>query len=385
MATKLNLLSFFLVIILMHVGNISSSFSPETSSSTTGIKGGYWPSWKADKVPPSAIPTGYFTHIFYAFATLNPETYSLNITPSDKQWMPVFTNTIHSKSPSVKTMLSIGGAAANLTVFSMMSAKKEHRTAFINSTIDVARKYGFDGLDLDWEFPGTPREMNKLVYLFRDWRNAATEESISSGKPALLITAAVYYTTTVTLNTNIPRVYPGYRIGEYVDFLNPMCYDYHGGWEPTLTGANALLYDKSSNVSTSYGISTWKSSGINPEQIAMGLAIYGRSWTLSDLANNGIGAPATSVGPGVQGVLGYNEILKFNAAFDATVVFDKTTVSTYSYSGTTWVGYDDVLTIILKVKFAKAQGLGGYFFWALDTDDNWSISRAASMAWDGEI
>ncbi|KAH6770314.1 Glycosyl hydrolase family protein with chitinase insertion domain-containing protein [Perilla frutescens var. hirtella] len=67
-----------------------------------------------------------------------------------------------------------------------------------------------------------------------------------------------------------------------------------------------------------------------------------------------------------------------------TVVFDATTVSTYSYVGTDWIGYDDTTSIEHKIKFAKAQGLGGYFFWALGDDSNWTLAKTASAAWDSD-
>ncbi|KAG6406241.1 hypothetical protein SASPL_133840 [Salvia splendens] len=47
----------------------------------------------------------------------------------------------------------------------------------------------------------------------------------------------------------------------------------------------------------------------------------------------------------------------------------------YSYAGTNWVGYDDATSIAAKVKFAKAQGLGGYFFWTLGDDNNWTLAK----------
>ncbi|KAG6430557.1 hypothetical protein SASPL_108627 [Salvia splendens] len=75
------------------------------------------------------------------------------------------------------------------------------------------------------------------------------------------------------------------------------------------------------------------------------------------------------------GVLVYSVVVEFNAGNNATVVFNKATVSTYSYAGTNWVGYDDVTSIAAKVKFAKAQGLGGYFFWALGDDNNWTLAK----------
>ncbi|KAH6796595.1 hypothetical protein C2S52_021149 [Perilla frutescens var. hirtella] len=84
------------------------------------------------------------------------------------------------------------------------------------------------------------------------------------------------------------------------------------------------------------------------------------------------------------GVLIYSAVLQFNAANNATVVFDATTISTYSYIGTDWIGYDDTTSIEHKIKFAKAQGLGGYFFWALGDDSNWTLAKTASVAWDSD-
>ncbi|XP_071912509.1 class V chitinase CHIT5a-like [Coffea arabica] len=361
--------------------SLAPSPSPLPSS---GIKGAYWPSWQAEIIPPSSIPTSYFTHFFYAFALIDPTSCYLNISSFDEKWMTNFTTTLHQKSPSVKVLLSIGGAAANATIFSYMASNFDNRASFIISSLNEARRHGFDGLDLDWEYPATQQDMSNLALLFREWRVAARLESLLSGKPRLLISAAVYFSSNV-FNSGVYRTYPGYAIREYLDFLNPMCYDYRGFWNTSVTGAQALLYDNSSNISTSYGISSWKASGVPSEKLVLGLPAYGRSWTLKDGNQNGIGAPAVGVGPGDQGMIGYNEIAEFNLKNNATVVYDGETVSTYSYAGTTWIGYDDATSIINKIKFAKSQGLGGYFFWALGSDVNWSLSRAASMAWDGEI
>lgn len=161
-----------------------------------------------------------------------------------------------------------------------------------------------------------------------------------------------------------------------MDFVGPMCFDYHGsGWEPNQTGAHALLYDKTSNLSTSHGISAWKGDGVPSKKIVMGMPVYGRTWQLKDPNEHGIGAPAVGTGPG-GGVMVYSDILGFNVENNATVVFDNTTVSTYSYVGTNWIGYDDGNSIGYKIKYAKAQGLGGYFFWALGFDSNWALAKA---------
>lgn len=63
------------------------------------------------------------------------------------------------------------------------------------------------------------------------------------------------------------------------------------------------------------------------------------------------------------------------------VKFDTETVSYYSYVGEYWIGFDDAGSIVLKVRFARALGLGGYFFWALGNDKSWTLSIHAAKAW----
>ncbi|KAL9400418.1 hypothetical protein Peur_009379 [Populus x canadensis] len=174
------------------------------------------------------------------------------------------------------------------------------------------------------------------------------------------------------------KSYPADSINKYVDWINPMCYDYHGTWE-NFTGPIAALYDPKSNVSTSFGIGSWIQAGVSPKKLVMGLPLYGRTWKLLDPNVNGIGARAVGEGPG-DGILDYYQVLEFNEENNAIVNFDGQTVSYYSYAGGFWVGYDDSITIDWKVQFARSRGLGGYFFWALGQDKDWIISKQGKDA-----
>ncbi|KAJ4709641.1 putative Chitinase [Melia azedarach] len=352
------------------------------TASLPAVKAAYWPSW-AENFPPSAIDTKLFTHIYYAFLNPNNVTYKFDISNSTAVLLSDFTTSLHHKNPPVKTLFSIGGGGSDSSAFARMASHAQSRKAFIKSSIEVAREFGFDGLDLDWEFPKTPKEMQDLGHLFDEWRLAINAEAKATYRPPLLVTAAVYFSVDFFLD-EVYRKYPVDSIHRNLDWINAMCFDYHGSWDNTTTGAHAALYDDKSNVSTSYGLKSWLLAGVPKTKLVMGLPLYGRSWKLKDPNIHGIGAPAVDVGPGVEGdkgVLPFSQVEEFNRVNGATVVYDVDSVSTYSYAGSAWIGYDDPTSTTVKIGFAQALGLRGYFFWAISFDSDWKISTQASRAW----
>ncbi|MFS7935283.1 putative chitinase [Helianthus anomalus] len=144
-------------------------FSPFWSASSAPNRGGYWPSWAKDSFPPWRIQTAYFTHVYYAFLSPNKDTFQYNIDATTASVLTNFNTALHGKSPPVKTMLSIGGGSAGTELFTRMASSANSRESFIRSTIQVARKFGFDGADLDWEYPETQTAMNSLGLLLDEW------------------------------------------------------------------------------------------------------------------------------------------------------------------------------------------------------------------------
>merc|ERR1719502_934226 len=106
-------------------------------------------------------------------------------------------------------------------VFSNMARTAQNRAKFIESSIQFCREWNFDGLDLDWEYPGyegrggRPEDKDNFAKLLAELRTAFDDEAASTGKPKLLLTAAVGIGPTV-----IDTAYDVPALNKYLDFIN---------------------------------------------------------------------------------------------------------------------------------------------------------------------
>jgi chitinase len=345
------------------------------SAGQTVVKAAYW---FPGTVTASSINSNLFTHLFCAFADLNPTTYQVTISSSNAPQFSTFTQTVQQKNPSVKTLLSIGGGGANATTFASMASQASRRKSFIDSSITLARSNNFHGLDLDWEYPTNATEFTNLGLLLNEWRAAVAKESTSSGKPPLLLVAAFFYSSNYySLN------YPIQAISNSLDWVNVMAYDFYAplSWStPSKTGPPAALYNPTSQVSGDSGIRAWIQAGVSAKKLVLGVPFYGYAWRLVNANNHGIFSPAN--GAASSNAMTYSQIKNFITNSSATAVFNSTFVTNYCYSGTTWIGYDDTQSISTKVTYAKGKGLLGYFAWQVGQDLNSVLSQTGSYVFN---
>jgi len=65
------------------------------------------------------------------------------------------TVTLKKTNPRLKVLLAVGGWRAGSGPFVAVVSSADSRKTFAASAADFVRRHGFDGLDVDWEFPGS--------------------------------------------------------------------------------------------------------------------------------------------------------------------------------------------------------------------------------------
>ncbi|KAF7806500.1 Glycosyl hydrolase family protein with chitinase insertion domain-containing protein [Senna tora] len=249
-----------------------------------------------------------------------------------------------------------------------MASNPSSRKTFIQSSIRLARSYNFLGLDLDWEYPSTPTDMANMGALFREWKTELRTESQSTGKTELLLSAAVFYSS-----DHYSVIYPVQSMATSLDWINVMSYDFYGPLWSGVTGPPAALFG--GEVNGDNGISKWVQAGMPARKIVLGFPFYGYAWELEDERNHGYFTKTNGAAISEDGSIGYNQIRRWIVENDAATVYDGSVKGDYCYSGTTWIGYDDMQSIVEKVRYAKQRGLLGYFAWHVGIDDNWGLSK----------
>ena len=357
-----------IIIVLFH---IFLSLELQLAKAQTWIKAGYW--FSNSNFPISDINSALFTHLICAYAGVNSSSYELYVSSTDEQYFSNFTNTVRQKNPSVNTLLSIAGGIANYTILSLMVSKASYRKSFIDSSIKIARLYGFQGLDLCWVSANTSSDMTNMGLLFQEWKAAVNSEAQqNSSQKELILTAVVHYSPDLDFVS-----FPVDSIRSNLNWVHVKAYDYYNGWSKN-TGAHAALYDPSSLSNTDFGIGAWIGSGLPASKLVLGLPFYGYAWTLTKPNDNAIGAPATdpTINLGNFGSMRYKEIKNYVQRYGAAILYNATYVVNYCTVGSTWISFDDVEVVRIKVSYAREKKLLGYFVWQVPYDDNWVLSLA---------
>jgi chitinase len=291
---------------------------------------------------------------------------------------------LKEQNPHLITMISIGGWTLSGN-FSDVALTPSSRDRFARSAIEFMKRYGFDGIDIDWEYPvggglpeNTTRPQDKQNYtlLLREVRRQLDVLERNENREYYLTIAAPAGPHTIA-NLELKN------IADVCDWINLMTYDLHGGWE-NFTGHHACLYgrDEADPLSTQKAADIYLAAGVPPEKLVLGVPFYGRGWKNVNPTNNGLYQTANGVPPGSfggeEGMFDYRDLVDrlTNRAGVYRRYWDPVSKVPYIWApgenNGTFITYEDVESVRLKIDFIKQRRLGGIMFWELsnDTRDN---------------
>ncbi|KAH8321041.1 hypothetical protein KR067_013459, partial [Drosophila pandora] len=362
--------------------------------------------------------------LIYGYAGIDAESFKIkSLDPSvtyDRQHYRQIT-ALRQKFPHVRFLLSVGGdrdldaeGVADTVKYLSLLEQPDHRRNFKASVLDEVNKYGFDGIDLAWQFPKT-RPKKQQGFLKRTWSSfrglfgsKAIDEKAEEHKEQF---ATLVHEMAVDLVrggkmislTMLPHVPAEVFIKlpnvlADVDFVNLGTYDFHTPERDPKVGdlpaPLQAMYDREPSHNAEYQVEYWlnQTSRSYAQKLNIGVTSYGRAWTMS--RNSGItgyppipetdGAAPAGRQTGIPGILSWPEtcdllqqqpqakdIPRLRKVGDPTKRF-----GIYAYRAADdkgenglWIGYEDPTTAAIKAGYVQSQGLGGVAFHDISMDD----------------
>ena len=301
---------------------------------------GYAVSWESRLPDPKLL-----THINYAFSLIKNDFETLDIQNAGRLSQIAG---LKKTKPGLKVLLSIGGWGAGN--FSEMAASEKHRKAFCQNCLAAVKKYGLDGIDIDWEFPtnssagisSSPDDTQNFTLLMRDLR-------LALGKDRLL-----------TMASSAGAGYVVFKdIVQYLNFVNIMTYDM-----ASPPGHNSPLYHSANSwISCDESVSAHHAAGVSYDKIVMGIPFYGHG-----------------DGKAYAGYVDFKDIPALNESL-YTVQWDDAAQVPYiaDASGKMVFSYDDARSVGLKADYILQKKLAGAMYWNIEADDaSFTLGKAVA-------
>jgi chitinase len=273
-----------------------------------------------------------------------------------------------------------------------VAASEPSRIKFARSCAAFARKYLFDGIDIDWEFPGGggkspaaggPQDKHNFTLLLRELRHQLDEQSRLDGRTYLL-------TAAVSASPDKMKFMELDQIQRDVDFINVMAYDFAGPWS-AVTGFNAPLFDRAPANSVKPALSgdsairAYLAAGFPRNKLVLGVPFYGRGFVGTGAANHGLFQPfdQKQSAQANAGEWPYRNVrARYLDSAAAPRFFDDVAKVPWIYDAKNklMISYDDSESLRLKAEFVRKNKLGGVMIWELSQDDSTSTLLKALRA-----
>jgi chitinase len=310
---------------------------------------------------------------------------------------------LKAKYPKLKVMISLGGWTWS-KYFSDAALTPESRAAFVESCVDRFIRGNlpslgpgesggpgsaaglFDGIDLDWEWPGSegnagniirPEDKANFTALVKEFRKQLDAYGRESGRR---------YELSAFLPAAPAKIDAGFEVRPVfgqLDFATVQGYDFHGTWESVTNQQSALRVPAQAPTTPDFSIDTtvkaWLTRGAPRDELVIGIPYYGQGWTGVSGGGDGMFQPATGPAPGTWAA-GNEDYKVLKQLTGYRVHRDLRAGHAWLFNGTTLWTYDDPLTVLQKALYIRLQGLGGAMVWELSGDDsNATLTRTIHL------
>lgn len=325
------------------------------------------------------IRADLLTHLNYAFGDIDPVSGTLVTSgfPNDLLHFETFRR-LKAENPHLKTLISVGGWGRS-GGFSRIAATKESREIFAKSCVSFLLEHGFDGVDLDWEYPvsggegnyhASPADKENFTLLLAEIRRCLDAQGSLDNRHYLLTIAAA------AGKSYLSKIEPQ-KVASLVDYIFLMTYDIHGYWDP-YADFNAPLYTPSEDspqekFSVMDSVDCWLSAKVPSSKLVLGMPFYGHFHEGVKPENFGLYSPF-SKGRSIS----FHEVRE-KFLCDPAFFLHRHPVAKvpWLYGKDTFIGYEDEESIAEKVQAAKDKGLLGVGIWELSEDKDALLLQSA--------
>ncbi len=325
-----------------------------------GYVGGYRGTINTDTIDVTRL-----THINYAFVDVKNNRAWLHNGKTDDINLKKLV-ALKKRNPSLKIIISIGGWTWSKH-FSDAVLTDTSTKNFAESAVAVAAKYGLDGVDIDWEYPGMQGDSN--VYRPEDKQGyTRLFKYLRQGFDSLhKITGNQYYVTTaVGASQEFINHTEMDKVQQYTDFINLMTYDFTDGDDTVAIHHTNLFASatypagrlRSSDICTK----EFLAAGVPAEKLVMGVAFYGHAMQMRTADANGLNQKAVKA-VRVGGYSFIHDSLVNKRGY--TRYWDSAAQAPWLFNADRkiFITYDDEASIKAKCDYVKQHGLGGAMFW----------------------
>ncbi len=341
---------------------------------------GYYPNWQGysrnNIFKPGNIRLSNYTILNYCFfkPELNGKITSTDA-DADKELLEGPSSLIAlAHQAGVKVMVSIGGWTLSDN-FPTIAAGTAARANFAGDCNKLLKQYNFDGIDIDWEYPGYdehmggPADKKNFTVFMKQIRDSIDALGTRTGKQYKLSSC---FGASAERASNIEWA----KIIPILDMINVMSYDYFGEWD-AVANHNSPLYaptsgEPSFNMNSTFTLLTQQHS-VPASKINLGIPFYGRSQKgATALFKPTSGQPDLTTFPDEEGAPAYYAVManmsKFNYYWDNTAQVPYLLGKASGPASGTFVSYDDKRSIGLKAAYVKSKGARGVIVWDVSHD-----------------